>query len=189
MDLWEALEGRHSVRLFRSQPVADEVMKRVLHAAVLAPSAFNSQPWRFHVTRGSTRISLGTLLAQATVHLAEYMEMLGPERYQEAINWYSSLGDAPVILGVSVPRAESELDEMNKLISVGAAVENLMLAATDEGLGTCVITFAWWVKDELAELLDIGDDRQMVALLAVGYPRDTVPASPPHSNDVAVWYD
>lgn len=189
MEFWDVIENRHSYRDFRSDPIPRELIERCIHAAVAAPSAANEQPWRFHVTSGSSRSELGKLVAQATVHLAEYMDVLGPERYEDAVHWYSSLGDAPVIVGVSMPTAASDMDATNKLLSVGAAIENFQLAANAQGLVSCNVTFALWVRDELAELLEIGADRTVVCLIALGYPTDTPPAAPPRNEDVADWLD
>jgi len=187
MDFWTVVEGRHSVRAFRSDPVPRELIERLLHAASAAPSAMNEQPWRFHVAVGDARMEVGKVVAQATVHLEEYMEQLGREHYDEAVSWYSSLGNAPAIIGVSMLDAISDLDLTNKLLSVGASIENLMLAATAEGLASCNITFAWWVRDELAQAFEIGGGRSIVAILAVGYAADVPPLAPVHREDVAEW--
>lgn len=189
MDFWSVVSNRHSVRDFRPDPVPREQLERLLHAAALAPSAMNAQPWRYHVAQGEARQRVGELVAQATVHLEEYMEQLGPENYQWAVEWYSSLGGAPVVVGVSMPHGESEMDLTNKLLSVGASLENFMLAATAETLATCNITFAWWVRDQLAEGFEIGEGREIVAIVALGYPGAVPPMAPEHREDIADWLD
>ncbi len=189
MEFWDTITKRRSVREFSPRPVDREVIEKLLYAAIAAPSSMNSQPCRFHVCTGKSRIELGEIVSQATVHLIEYIDVLGQERYEEAVGWFSSFGEAPVVVGVSAPysASESESDVFNKLLSVGAAVENLMLAATAEGLGTCCVTFAWWVRDELAELFGIGDDRKVVSLIVLGHPGDTAPVAPPKREDVVDW--
>lgn len=187
MEFWEVVEARHSSRNFSREPVPREKIEKLLHAASTAPSAMNSQPWHFHVTEGEARQELGKLVSQATLHLVDYVEQPGEWDYDEALLWYSSLGHAPVAIGVSMPSSEAELDRTNNLLAVGAAIENLLLAATAEGLEACNITFAWWVRDELAKLLGIGEDREVVAIIAVGLPGDMPPAAPPHDENVADW--
>jgi nitroreductase len=189
MEFWDVITERHSTRDYLPDPVPREKLQRVLHAAALAPSAMNEQPYRFHVAEGEARQRAGAVVAQATVHLEEFMKQLGPEHYATAVEWYSSLGQAPIVIGVSMPQAESDLDSINKLLSVGAALENLMLAATAEGLATCNITFAWWVRDQLAEAFEVEPGHEMVAILALGMPSETPPLAPPHSDDVADWLD
>lgn len=187
MEFWDVIDGRHSTREYSPTPVPREKVIRVLHAAAAAPSAMNSQPWRYHVAEEDARADVGRLLAQATVHLTEYMEVLGPERYEAAIEWYSSLGNAPIVIGVSALKGDTDFDATNTLLSVGASIENLLLAATAEGLGACNITFAWWVRDELAERFGVSEDRDVVAIIALGYPGAVEPVSPPHRKDVADW--
>ena len=189
MEFREAVEKRHSCRDFRPDEVRREVVERLLSAANMAPSAMNEQPWGFVVATGEARNALGELIAQATVHLADYMDILGPEHYEEAMQWYSSLGNAPVLIVVTAPESDTELTTMNRLLSVGAAVEALLLAATDEGLGACNITFSYWVEAEMAEYLSLPDDRRIVTIVALGWPSDVPLAAPEHREVVAVWLD
>ena len=65
------------------------------------------------------------------------------------MKWYSFLGEAPVVIGVTTPEIEGDFNLLNKYISVGCAIENLLLALADVGLGACNITFSYWVRDEL----------------------------------------
>lgn len=189
MDFWDVLAGRHSVRDYRDEPVAHEVVERVLHAAALAPSAQNSQPWHYHIAVGDLRREVGAIMSQATVHLEEYLSMLPPEDREFVLKWFSTLGDAPVIIGVSAPDPESESDLHNTLLSVGASIQNLLLAATAEGLGACNVTFSWWVRDDLARVFRVEDGRSVVSVITLGWPSDVPPVAPKHSDDVADWYE
>lgn len=189
MDFWTVVDRRHSVRDFSTAPVAHDSLERVLHAASMAASARNAQPWRFHVTTGATRGALGELIAQTTVHLSEYMEMLGPERYEETAKWYSTLGDAPVVVAVSMDSDTEEIDETNALLSVGGAIAQLLLAATAEGLAACNITFSVWVRDEIEELLGISGERTVVAVVALGHPGEVPDMFPPRRDDTIEWLE
>lgn len=189
MDFWDVVNSRRSVRSFESTPVPRELVERMVAAASEAPSTLNTQPWRFHIAQGDARAELGEIVARATVHLKEYMDVLPVDHYQESVRWYSSLGDAPIVIAVSMPEPDSELDQINKLLSIGAAVENLMLAATAEGLATCNVTFAWWVKDALADALELEDGRAVVSLIALGYERGEPGLRPARNADVATWLD
>jgi len=187
MDFYEVLEGRRSVRRYSDRPVSHDVLERVVRAAELAPSSMNQQPWTFHVCSGQTRVAVGEIIAQTTVHLTEYMDVLGPERYEEAIGWYTSLGDAPVIMVVTMPATHTEFDELNRTLSVGCAIENLLLAATAEELGSCNITFAFWVADEMKELLGVDDEERLAAVIAIGHPAER-PAATPRRTDDVFWH-
>lgn len=189
MEFWDVVAGRHSIRDYRDEPVPHALVDKLLHAAALAPSAENSQPWRYHVAVGELRHDVGAIMSQATIHLEEYLSMLGPEHREEVVKWFSSLGDAPVVIGVSLPENESDLGTVNNLLSVGASIENLLLAATAEGLGTCNVTFGWWVRDELSTAFRVGEGRSIVAMITLGWPSDVPPLAPQHDEDVADWYE
>jgi nitroreductase len=189
MEFRDLVAARHSVRDFRPDPVPRDLIEQVIAAASLAPSPANLQPWHFYVTTGESRSALGRVVAQSTVHLQEYVDVAPAEKIEEATRWYSYLGEAPVVIAVAMERAESEFDELNRQLAVGAALENLMLAATDLGLATCNITFSYWVRDEIAEFLSAPSDRKIVAIVAVGYPTDEPPVAPAHNADVATYLD
>lgn len=189
MEFWDVVHERHSVRDFKDQSVPRDCVERLIQAAALAPSAANAQPWRFYVANGETRRALGKLIAQTTIHLTEFMDVLGPERYEEAVAWFSTLGNAPTLIAVVTPTTDDALEMLNRHLAVGAAVENLLLAAVAEKLGACNITYSHWVEDEIAELLGLDEQDAVVSVVAIGWPSDVLPAAPGHNPDVAVWLD
>ncbi len=186
MDFYEVISARHSCRDFLDRPIEHEVLERLFAAASLAPSALNEQPWRFYVAEGASRSRVGQVMAQSTVYLADYIQVLGPERYKEASHWYTDLGGAPVVIGVSKPRTEDAPSLINRCLAIGAATENLLLAATNEGLGACMVTFSYWVREELGAAFGVEEDRVIVAIVVVGYPASESEA-PAHLADVAVF--
>lgn len=120
------------------------------------------------------------------MHLQEYLDLLPPSALKRAEQFFASLGGAPVIIVVSVPASDDELADINSYMSTGSAIQNLMLAAYDEGLGCCNLTFAFWVRDKLAALLGISDDREIVSLVLVGHPAET-PEDPGRRGDIATF--
>ncbi|MBU4556007.1 MAG: nitroreductase family protein [Actinobacteria bacterium] len=189
MELFEAISARHSMRSFTDEPVSRQVMERLVSAASLAPSAMNEQPWDFYVTTGETRRQLSEVMSQGTHHLEEYLEVLGHTATPEQLEWYSELGGAPVVVACTIPRTDDEFLLMNKYLSVGGAIENMLLAATDLGLGACAVTFSYWVRDEIEKLLEVPDGRIIVSMIAIGHPTDLPPVAPLHRMDTAVYLD
>jgi nitroreductase len=189
MEFSDVIRARHSVRGFRPDPVPRDVLQKLVTAAALAPSSMNEQPWSFYVLTGESRHELGKIIAQTTIHLAEYMDVLGPERYEESVEWYSALGSAPALIAVVAPVSRDALEMLNRHLSIGAAVENLLLAAVDAGLGACNITYSHWVEDDIADLLQLPGAHVVLTVIAVGYAGDTAPAAPAHETDVAIWMD
>jgi nitroreductase len=189
MDLFDAIRTRHSFRAFKSTPVAREDLERIIGAGRLAPSSLNAQPWGFHIATGDTRRRVDDVMERTTVYLDEYLASLGQEdRLEAATRFLGKLGGAPVVIAVSAPHVVDEMAQVNTLLSIGTAIENLLLAVTALRLGAVNVTFSYWVRDELAEVFGIGDDRYIVSVIAVGHP-DEGAAAPAHDADVVFWYE
>lgn len=189
VELYDVIASRHCVREFRRDAVPRDVLERIVVAAASSPSSQNEQPWRFYVTTGDSRHELGKIVAQTTVYLTEYIDVLGPEGYERAMSWFSSLGDAPVLIAIASPESDSDFKQVNRLLSVGASMENLLLAAREEGLGACPFTFSYWVRDEISELLGIEEGHSVISLIAIGWPTEGQSLPPEKRADVAVWLD
>ena len=187
MDVMTAIDSRHSCRMFDGKPVPGEVIDKLLHAAALAPSAWNTQPWRFHVASGKARDALAEAIALTTVHIQEYMEMMAPEQMESIGRFYSDLGLAPIILAVTVPSSADEVERVNTYVSAGCALENVLLAAGEFGLGCCSITAPVWVRDKLMEILEVPDDWEIVSLVVLGFAAE-VPVAPKHKQNIAVFH-
>lgn len=144
MDVFEAIQKRHSVRAYRSIPIPREKLERILEAARLAPSAANLQPWHFIVV---TEASKREKLAQAP--------------------YAGFLKEAPVVI---VGCGNQKASPKWFMVDVAIAMQNMVLTAVSEGLGTC------WVgsfnEEEVKSLLRIPEEFCIVALLALGYPRE-----------------
>jgi len=188
MDLYEVIQARHSVRAFSSQDVERAKLERIFAAAAAAPSAMNAQPWRFHVATGKSREAVGQVMAQSTLHLKEYIGVVPQDRLDFAERFYADLGAAPIVVAVSAPVITDDFEKVNIYISVGCAMENMLLAATAEGLSCCSLTFSFWVRDDLAAQFALPEDREIVAMVLLGYPAEE-PASPPHNLDVVTYQD
>lgn len=189
MDVFDAIASRHSCRAFSPRTVDRGDAERIIEAARLAPSSMNSQPWRFHVATGDVRASLDEVMRRTTVYLDEYLaHVLEEERLEAATRFLSKLGGAPMVIAVSAPHVVGEMAEVNTLLAIGAAIENLLLAATALGLATCNVTLSYWVRDELADLFGLAEDRYVVSVIAVGYPEADV-ESPAHDADIVTWHE
>ncbi|MEM2455426.1 MAG: nitroreductase family protein [Candidatus Bathyarchaeia archaeon] len=143
MDVFEAIQKRRSVRAYEPTPVPRETLERVLEAARLAPSAGNIQPWHFIVVTD----------AEKRRQLAE-------------APFAGFLREAPVVI---VGCGDQKASPKWFMVDVAIAMQNTVLAATAEGLGTC------WVgsfnEDKVRDMLKIPGNYRVVALLALGYPR------------------
>lgn len=150
MDIYELIKMRTSVREYKQDPVEDFKLEKILDAARLAPSGKNGQPWTFIVVKDE-----------------ETRRKLVP-----ACKNQKFMAEAPVVIA-ACGREELAYQKMggywNSLpVDIGIALEHLMLAAENEGLGTCWI--GAFIEEEVREILGVPDEVKIVALTPVGYP-------------------
>jgi len=145
LEVFEAIQKRRSVRSYEPTPVLIENLRKVLEAARLAPSAGNVQPWRFIVVIDSDK----------------------RRKIAKGCRYGRFLAESPVVIvGCGDQRASPRW----YAIDTSIAMENLVLVATGEGLGTCWIGV--FNEKEIREMLKIPSHVKIVALLALGYPRE-----------------
>lgn len=144
MDTFEVITKRRSVRSYETTPVPKEKLERILEAARLAPSANRVQPWHFIVVTD----------AEKRRELSKGM-------------FAKFLTQAPVVI---VACGDTKAAPDWCVVDVSIATENLVLAATSEGLGTC------WVgsfdEEQVKALLKIPEKFTVIALIAVGHARE-----------------
>lgn len=176
MDLFEAIRRRRSVRRYLPDPVKTEDLLSVLDAANQAPSAMNHQQWEFIIVTGRKIGEMGESFRQIIEEYTENWEssrMMGsPFTCEEFIRFAASYGGAPVVIVVLTDTAQTADFRRANLESASAAMENLLLAATALGLGTCWMTGP--LKDEISlrRILEIPKDKEMVAVTPLGYPAE-----------------
>lgn len=166
MNFYEVVNGRRSVRAYRRDQVPEEKLNRILQAAAQAPSAANRQPVRFHVVRD---VDLKKKLIQAY-----------PQQ------WFV---DAPaVVCACSVPGEAWKRGDGKNYADIDAtiAMDHLMLAATNEGLGTCWI--GAFNVEALREALGLPAELEPIALTPLGYPAEAPKATPRKSpGEIVQW--
>jgi nitroreductase len=152
------IHRRRSVRAYDGRPVSAAQIRAICEAARLAPSACNSQTWRFvAVTRSETISRICT----------EAMRPVIPNRW---------LGQAPLLivgcakLDIIANRIGSRITGTEYYqIDMGIAMEHMVLKATEMGLGTCWI--GWFKEERVRQILSIPPRIRVCALLSVGHPK------------------
>jgi len=157
MEFMEVVRRRRSVRSYRPDPVPQEKVDYVLEAARLAPSWANGQCWTFVVV---TDPKVKHDLAAA-----------GNE-------WIEG---APVIIAACADAKQSGTkgDQGYYLLDIGIAMEHLVLAAAEQGLGTCWI--GWFDEQMAKQALRVPEAIRLVATTPLGYP-DEEPEGRPRKS-------
>lgn len=192
MDVMEAINRRRSIRKFKSDPISEDVIRTILIAGIKAPSGRNRQPWEFVVVTGDKRLEMVRIMREGIqIHKAEHEA----ERIKSVERSANIMEQAPVTIFIFNPygkqpwqekTTEQQLAETIDVQSVGAAIQNMILAATSLGLGSLWICNVYFAYKELCQWLK--KDCQMVAALALGYPDENPPMRPRKDlEEVSVW--
>ena len=199
--LFEAIYSARSIRRLKPDPVPEELITKILDAAIRAPSGGNAQSWAFLVVRDpDLRQRLGTIYRKASdIAAAVYAARGRPAHLTEGqfarmmtagAHLWEHMGDAPVLLipCARVPalparealpseiaaRWEDEVAYADRIrgASIYPAVQNIILACRGFGLGTVITTSHIRCEDEVKTLLGIPEDVSTFALMPIGWPLD-----------------
>ena len=172
MDFDEVIVKRRSIRKFNEDPVPEKTLNKILEAGRWAPSAGNSQPWGFIIV---TDIDVKRRIAVLSTEFSKKAwSKFTPKRAQYLAarggSWDKSrMAKVPVLVTVCYEIVEG-IREKLVLGSVWAAIENMLLAATAEGLGSCIYTF-YDIDEEnsLKEILRVPKSFRIAAVIQLGY--------------------
>jgi nitroreductase len=197
MTVFDAIDRLRAAWRFKTDPVPDEAIRRILDAATKAASGGNSQPWRFVVVRDpALRAEVGRRYAQAwSVYRGAVERVFGGRLDEQGRSMIvaaealaKSFGAVPVHLLVCMgplpaafvlrDEAGASLDAGSVYSSIFPAVQNIILAATALGLATRLITLHKIVEGDLKDLLGIPKEVEIPALLPLGYPDGTFKRRP-----------
>ncbi len=140
MDTWEAMRTIRAVRQYETRPVPDESITRILKAGRWTGSSKNTQPWQFILVRDRQELSALSQCGDYAQHLR-------------------SAAFAIVIVTEKMRRSEFD---------AGRCCQNLMLAAWDDGVGSCIASMHR--ADQARQILGIPDEMELQPVIAFGYP-------------------
>ena len=142
MDIYDAIHHRRSHRLYKPDLPSREVLERVIDAALWAPSGINLQGWDLTVMAGKVRDEFVELVSRAIKFLDPELEKAGfPKEGREMVmKFFKNLGGAPLVIAVTILKVPDPGFQMANIQSGSALMQNLLLAAHAEGLGTCWMT-------------------------------------------------
>lgn len=168
--VYETIVGRRTIRRFRPEPVPRELLERLVDAARLAPSAANLQPLEFvAVDEAAVKAAVFPCLKWAA-----YIAPAGDPKP----------GEEPAAYIVAL--ANTKVREKMFEYDLGAAMENMILAALEEGVGSC-----WMLsidRDRLRAVLGVPEDYRIDSVLALGYPAEE-PAAEVMADSCRYWKD
>jgi len=173
MDVMEAIYTRRAVREFTDEPVDEKALRKLIDAAIQAPSAVDQQPWSFCVVRD--KALLARISRDAKAHMLRTSPVgLLSHHFRELLSDpnFDIFYHAPVLIVIS-----TVMEGPWAVEDCSLAAENLMLAACAVGLGTCWIGFAqtWLGMPEGKAALNLPATYVPVVPIIVGHPKSTPP--------------
>jgi nitroreductase len=217
MDIFSAINQRRSTRAYLDKPVARTEIEEIFKYAGRAPSAINLQPWEYVVVYGEEKDRLVRRLLQ--VH-AERQIPCGPgtsirppeiftRRSRAAsdimeprvvetgqtLNSFVEEGScsfygAPIAIIVTIDRLFPKL----RYLDLGLSISYLLLAAEAKGIGTCPIGLITAYGADIADVLGIPEDKEIVLGIALGYADESSPLNNfktgrADQNEILYWYE
>ena len=169
-DFFDVVRSQRGVAHYKPDPLPEGAVERIIEAATRAPSGSNRQPWRFIIVRDrETKRRLGELYVAAQTRSRGEP----PSRpADEPPHFSEAMADVPVAVMACVERWPISGGEAYRGASIYPAVQNLMLAAAALGIGTRLTTIWQHRYDEVAELLGVPENWEMMALIPMGYPQE-----------------
>ncbi|MCX7965341.1 MAG: nitroreductase [Syntrophorhabdaceae bacterium] len=200
MELLKVINERKSIRAFKPDEIPHQILENILAHSIKAPSAINLQPWEFYVVSGEEKARLSRRLLKsykerqiscspgnikpleekftkrgvASFELMNpYLEKLGLE-FNRFINEGScNFYGAPTAIIICLDNSFSKA----RLVDIGIILGFITLIACDYGLGTCPIGLISAYEDDIKEMLNIPDNKDVVIGMAIGYPDWTNPVN------------
>jgi F420 biosynthesis protein FbiB-like protein len=190
----DSIVSRRSVRAFASMPVPHESLEKLIEMASYAPSPLNNQPWRFLVTEDRSVIRKISNIVDERVSsiekdVHEHMRM-EYHAYRGNATFFKEAAALIIVLlkpmtsdarghRWGVPGFFSnEREVRGDIMCIGAACQNILLAARSLGLGTCMMLYPLIANEPVREMLDIRAPWEVMAYIPVGFPDGPLPEMP-----------
>ncbi|MBO5604486.1 MAG: nitroreductase family protein [Acidaminococcaceae bacterium] len=181
----QAIKDRRSIRKFKPDAISEMDLHTILEAGIAAPSSKNRQPWHFTVVRGDAKEELAQVMERGLNLEIKAHEPFLPDSMKFINGAFTSVNvmrEAPVVVLVSNDRGrctdfaenlsvDERVAELCNVQSVAAAVENMLLAAQEMGIGSLWICDVFFAYPELSEWMEKKNlsHGMLVAALAFGY--------------------
>lgn len=172
MTLSDLIRTRRSLKAFGSRPVSRELVGELLDVAVFAPNHRLTEPWRFVVADGDARGAL-----------VDELVRIGAAKGKDPAKTRARLAQVPLFLFVIVREHADALMREEDAIATSCLVQNFLLLAWEQGLGTSWKTFT--STPALRRLVGLAEDERVIGYLHVGYPLDDPPSAAPSGRSSA----
>lgn len=149
MNILSLIKSRRSIRDFTKEEIDKEIVDKILEGAKWAPSGLNNQPWRFSVVRESQKIN----------KIASFTK------------FSDTVKKAPLLIVVFFDK-DSSYDRTKDIQAIGACIQNMLLVAEEENIGTCWMGEIINRNEEVEQFLEVGNNLELMAVLCLGKKKE-----------------
>ena len=173
-----SIYNRRSIRKYLDKQITQELIEQIIDAGRMSPSAKNRQPWKYIVLGGENKLEFLKCMWKGILREENENSLLPNSKngLADAKNTWNIMMQAPILIVVlnnngknpfDMIDADSRFVEICDTLSIGASIENMLLTATEIGLGTLWIANTCYAYKELTEYLET--TQQLVGTIALGY--------------------
>ena len=192
-----SIYNRRSIRKYLDKQVSKEMIEQIVDAGRMAPSAKNRQPWKYIVLGGENKLEFLEHMWKGILREEKEQPLLlnSKNGIPDAKNTWDIMMQAPILIVILNINGKSPLDEIDTdnrvteicdTLSIGASIENMLLKATEIGLGTLWIANTCYAYKELTEYLKT--TQQLVGAIALGYADENPTQRPRKKMEDIVEY-
>lgn len=200
MEIFECIDTRKTIRKYTDYIPTDDEIKRIINSARFAPSAINAQNWRFAaVLNKDIKHKMAKAISDKYDEIVKDLDEETKSRvlgYKGHSTFFENAPlvivcieiETPKFMGGVLEQAGYSKEEISKmrpdsyLLSMGGAVENMILSAHALNLSSCWMVAPVLAHDEIKKVLNLADNEKITTLLAVGKPHSDNSNKPPKKN-------
>lgn len=171
MELQQAMENRRSIRKFKPDDVDNKLIEELINAARLSPSAKNRQPWLFYIASDEMKNKI--------VDLMKSWHETNENNKTSVLGTSIAISQAPKL--ILVFKNSDSIFERSDTLSLGSAIEHILLKATELNLGSLWIADTWYIKEDVSKL--VGTKLELYSAIAIGVADEEPKARPRKTLD------
>lgn len=187
MELLEGLKTRRTIYKFQTKPIEKEIIEQILSCAVLAPNHKLTEPWHFYVLTGDIKNKLAE--KRREIKLSTFEDPESEKAKMAGEQAYRFLADVPVMIAVTTKKSDDKIREKEDYAAVSCAVQNMMLAAWNFGIGSYWGTGPLTRKEIAYQIIGADmDQEEIVGFIFFGYPVEVPKDKERKFEHKTTWY-
>ena len=180
----DSIINRRSIRKYKPYEISEDIIRNIIKAGTLAPSAKNRQPWFFVVLTKHNKDLVADLM-QEKYEICKTKEQNIQGYSSSVLNTSKIIKKSPVL--ILIFKDNDKAWEIGDTLSIGACIQNMLLYATSIGIGSLWIRDTYCVEDEMNKMY--GNGKVLISSVSFGLP-DEYPSARPRnkSENITSWF-